>query len=110
MRADEHAAGLHSAQRPELGVGGLELGEHPPGAGHEDIAGVGDRDPASGALDEGQPDLILQSADLLRQRGLGDVLARRGAGEVQFLGQRDQVAELRQFHKPELIRAASLRL
>ena len=50
--ADRHAARLHAAQRLELGPGGVDLGEDPPGARDQDLAGVGDRDAAGGALDE----------------------------------------------------------
>ena len=45
------------------------------------------------------PDLLLEPADLLGQRRLGDVLALGGAGEVALVGERDEVPELSQIHK-----------
>ena len=46
-----------------------------------------------------RPDLLLEPADLLRERRLGDVLARRGPREVLLLSERDEVAQLSKFHK-----------
>ena len=60
---------------PELGVGRLELGQDPARADDQQLAGVGQRHPPRGALDERQAELVLEPADLLGQRGLGDVLA-----------------------------------
>ncbi len=66
------------------------------------VAGLGHLHPARRPVDQAQPELVLEPADLLRQRRLGDVLTRRRAREVTFLGQRDEVAELAQFHKQSL--------
>ena len=76
--------------------------EDPAGPGHQRAPGLGDRHAPGGPLDQGQPDLLLEPADLLGQRGLRDVLARGGAGEVLLVGQRDQVAQLAKFHKQSL--------
>ena len=95
-------AGVHPAQRLQLGARRLELGQHPARPDDEDLAGVGQRHVAGGALHQRQPDLVLEPADLLRQRGLGDVLALGRAREVQLLGERDQVAQLAQFHNVRL--------
>ena len=68
-----------------------------PGSARADdqrLAGLGQAHMARGALDQRHPDLVLELADLLRQRRLGDVLGRRRAREVQFLGQRNEVAQL----------------
>ena len=45
-----------------------------------------------------EPELVLERADLLAQRRLGDVQALGGAAEVQLLRDRDEVAKLAQFH------------
>ena len=66
------------------------------------LAGVGDRHLPRRPLDQRQADLVLEPADLLGERGLGDVLARRGAGEVALVGERDEVAELAKIHKHSL--------
>ncbi len=63
--ADGQAARLHPRERLQLGVGGVELGERPAGAGDEHLAGVGHRDAPGRALDERQADLGLEAADLL---------------------------------------------
>lgn len=47
------------------------------------------------------PELAFEVADLLRQRWSGDVEPLRGPGEMQFLGNRDEVAELPEFHAPD---------
>ena len=58
--------------------------------------------PPGGPLDQGEPDLLLEPADLLGERGLGDVLARRRPREVPLIGERDEVAQLPKFHKLSL--------
>ena len=102
QRADRQPAALDAGQRLQLGLRGVELGEDVARARDEQLAGAGERDPARRALDEREPDLGLQPADLLRQRGLGDVLARGGAREVALVGERHEVAQLAQFHTHSL--------
>ena len=97
--ADRHASRLHPAERLELRAGRVDLGEDPPRAGNEILAGVRDRDASRRPVDERQPDLLLEPADLLRQRRLGDVLPRCGPREVTLVGKRDQVSQLAKFHK-----------
>ncbi len=99
QRADRHPAGLDAAEALELGVGGLELGQDPPGASDEQLAGLGDRHLPSRPLDEREAGLLLEAADLLGERGLGNVLALGGAGEVALVSERNQVPQLPQFHK-----------
>jgi len=102
QRADRQAAALHARQRLQLGGRRVELGEDVAGARVEQLARAGERDLASGALHEREPDLGLQPLDLLRQRGLCDVLASRGSREVTLVGERHEVAQLAQFHMHSL--------
>jgi len=53
---------------------------------------------AAGTVDERGPEIGFELADLGADPGLADVYTFRGAGEVRFLGHRDQVLELSQFH------------
>ena len=101
-RPDHHVAGAHAGERLHLGVGRVHLGEDPARAGDQRLTGLGDRHPPRGALDQGEAELLLEPADLLRERGLGDVLASRRAGEVLFVGERDEIAQLAKLHKQSL--------
>ena len=95
-------AAAHAGQRLHLGVGRVHLGEDPARARHQRPPRLGHRHPPGGALDQRQANLLLEAADLLRESGLGDVLARRGAGEVLLVGQGHQVAQLAKLHKQSL--------
>ena len=101
-RADGHVARPDAGERLHLRVGGVDLGQDPAGSRDERLARLGDRDPAGRALDQGEPDLLLEPADLLRERRLGDVLARRRPREVLLFGERHEVAQLAKFHKQSL--------
>jgi len=101
-RADRHVTRPDAGQRLHLGVGGVDLGQDPAGAGDERPARLGDRDPPGGALHQREPDLLLEPADLLRQGGLGDVLARRRPREVLLVGERHEIAQLAKLHKLSL--------
>ncbi len=98
-RADRHVAGVHAAERLELLFGGFELCQDPAGADHQQLAGVGQRDPARGPLNERQAQFLLDAPDLLRDGRLGDVHAGGRAGEASLLGERDERSELAQVHK-----------
>ena len=91
--------GPDAGERLHLRAGGVDLGQDPASAGDKRPARLGDRDFARGPLDQGQAHLLLEPADLLRQRRLGDVLARRGPCEVLLVSERDEVAQLSKFHK-----------
>ena len=50
------------------------------------------------ALEQRRPDLVLEGADLATHRWLRDVQALRGAPDVPFLGDGDEVADLGEAH------------
>ncbi len=87
-------AGLDARQALHLGVRTLDLGQDPARPADELIPGIGHRHVACGALNERQAELLLEPANLLGQRRLGDVLALGGTREIAFLGQRDEIAKL----------------
>ena len=56
--------------------------------------GEGQPDRPAGALQQLGADPMLQTLDLTAERRLGHVEARGGAAEMQFLGDRDEAANL----------------
>ena len=62
----------------------------------------GELDAARAAVEELDPELLLESAHLLAYGGLRDVQPIGGAAEVQFLGDGDEVPQM-----PELNRGSS---
>lgn len=99
QRADRDVARLHAGEAVELSAGGVELRQR---ASDEPVAGLGHRHAPRRTLHERHPDLVLELADLLRQRRLGDVLAHGRAREMALVGDRDEVAQLSQFHAASL--------
>ncbi len=59
---------------------------------------VGERHRAPRAHEQLHAQLLLQRADLLAQRRLGDVQPQRRASEVQFLGDGHEVTQVAQLH------------
>ena len=92
--ADHHVPAAHPGERLHLGGRGVDLGQDPPRAGHQRPPCLGHRHPPRGPLDQGQTDLLLEPVDLLGERRLGDVRARRGSREMPLVGEGDEVAQL----------------
>ena len=92
--ADAQLAGL-AAFGPARRHGGL-LGQRQdaPGVVEEQSARLRQAHPALAALEQLRAQLRLQRLDLLAQRRLADVQALGGAGEVQFLGDGDEIAQV----------------
>jgi hypothetical protein len=65
---------------------------------HERPAGVGELDPITGAIEQGHANLGLQRLDLLCKGRLGHIEALGRAGEIQFLGDRQEVPQVTQLH------------
>ena len=61
-------------------------------------AGVGQGDRAFGAIEQPHSELALDVLYLLCQRGWADVEPFCRTREVQFFRQRDEVAEMAEFH------------
>ena len=95
----------HARQRPRLGPGRLDVGQDPLQEREQRAAVGGQRDPAlaRAAVEEDHPELVLEHADLARQRGLGQVQPLGGPGEALFLRHGQGVGELVQLHTSELI-------
>ena len=72
----------------------IERGNHLPGLVGEYPAGVGDGDGATRAHEELDAQLVLQLANRMGERGLGDVEPLGSPTEVQFLADRDEVAQM----------------
>jgi hypothetical protein len=80
---------LNATQRLHLGARRIDLGEYSPGPCHEELAGLGQGNPSRGALNKRESDLVFEATNLLRERGLSDVLTRGRAREVPLLGERE---------------------
>ena len=74
------------------------LGEHRPGAGRNELAGLGRQDRTGRAAQQLDPQLPLEPLDLVRERRLCDVELVRGVGEVAVADDRLEVAELPDVH------------
>jgi hypothetical protein len=93
----------HGAGAAARELGGRALGlRHPredrPGVGQKGLPGGGESDAAARALDERDPDLLLEAAHRLAHRRLDHAEARRRARERALLGHRDERAELPELH------------
>ncbi len=64
----------------------------------EDASGFGEADAAAEAVEELGAQVFLELQDLLGERGLRDVAALGGAGEVTGVGDGADVTELVDFH------------
>ncbi len=75
-----------------------DLLEHVPRDRQQRGPGRGERDVVGAAVEQLLPELVLEVLDPLAQRRGGHVQFPRGGGEVQLLGDRDEVAQVQQFH------------
>ena len=76
------------------GDGVVRLVEEATGQVDEEAARFGQLHAAAGAIQELDAELLLESPDLLAERGLGDVLSLGRPSEVQLLGDGEEVAQL----------------
>ena len=73
--------------------------EHALGLGAEGPAGLREHDAAADAGEQLDAELRLERADLLRERGLGEVELAGGPAERAVLGRGEEVGELLQSHR-----------
>ena len=80
--------------------GGLHVGQDPLHEGQQGgaVGREGDRPLAGAPVEEQHPELVLEQADLARQRGLGQVQAGGGLGEALLLGHGQGVGQLVELH------------
>ena len=64
-RPDRDVADVDATQRLQLAARRVELAEDPSRPPDEQLAGLGQRDPPGGPFDQADPNLFLQTADLL---------------------------------------------
>jgi hypothetical protein len=100
-------AGIHHAH-PQAGRGtsgplgrrrgSFDMGEDLTRIDQKDGAGRAQLDVVGRALHQNHTELPFQALQPLAQRGLDDVLASRGAAEMQLFGEGDEVAQLSKLH------------
>ena len=88
-------------------AGDIDGGEDRPRVAEEALAVRQEGDSPRGALEQGRAKLVLEAADLAAERWLRDVQAPSGAAEVLFLGDGDEVAQLREAHAARVVRAGA---
>ena len=94
---DDEVAAPRLAHAPR---GGGDAGKTLLEVAQPGLAGVGQRQPAAGFLDERRADLRLEQAHLLGHGGFGDVQVLRGLGEAEVLGDRFESAQRVEGGKP----------
>ena len=77
----------------------LGRGEDAPGVGQKDLARRVQRDPLWPPVEQLDPDFLFELLDLLAQRRLFHPQPHRGAGDVLFLGDRHEIAQMAKFHE-----------
>jgi len=91
---DAHRAAQGLVVRVQLGLGGLEVGEHPGDASVQHRRLVGQRDAASRANEQAHAERRLQPLDPLTDRVGGEPKAPSGRGEAASVGDGDEGAQL----------------
>ena len=98
---DSHAQDARGAATyfRDVDRGGVDVREDLRRPLDQQASGRGEVDAAGGALEEPGAQLRLELLDLLGQRGLRHVEALGGAAEVALLRDREEVAQVPQFHR-----------
>ena len=97
-RPDEQSTVEFSCGRHRLGDGTLGRVESGSGCGQEGRTGFGEFDSSAGSGEELDAEFVFERLDLMAERGLHDMRFRGRAGEVAFLGDGENIAQLLQFH------------
>jgi hypothetical protein len=103
QEADAHVAELAVSGAADGVDRALGLREDRARLAQQHRADLGQLDAAGTALEQRNPELRLERADLLRERLLRDVQSPRGAGEVALLRDGDEVAQLAQLRRHAVI-------
>jgi hypothetical protein len=77
----------------QLGGGGRQILERPPHVGQVGRAHAGQPEAACQALEQGMAEMLLEGADLVADRGRGQVEVERGLGKAQTAGARLEGAQ-----------------
>jgi hypothetical protein len=88
--------------RPRGVDGAIDGGEDAACVIEEDAPGRQQRHAARGAPEQRSPDLVLERTDLPAQRRLRHMQVLRGSTNVAFLGDGNEVADLREAHVPRV--------
>ncbi len=97
--ADRDPAAQQPAQRGDGVAGVLHGGERGAGVRQHRQPGLGGGDRARAAFDQGCAEFAFQLPQLRAHPGLRDVQRRGGRGDGPGVDDRDQVAQVSQFHK-----------
>jgi hypothetical protein len=87
-----------TADRPGRADRLVDLAQQAPGPVEQGLAGQGELDAVRGTAQQITADQPFQAADLAAQRGLRKIKAGGGPAEVQFVGHRDERAEMTQLY------------
>jgi hypothetical protein len=93
-------AGLPAGGDVDACACGVGVGEQRPGLGGDHRADGGQRAATRPTPHQLRAEFPFQGADLLAERGLREVQPAGGAGEVQLLGEHQEVAQPPQVHEP----------
>ena len=98
QRSDPDAPAQDAAKLVHLLACAVHLGQDPPRASSDRLAGLGRADATACALEQRGAQLLLEPDDLVRQRRLRDVELVRGAREVAVPGHRLDRSKLPKLH------------
>jgi len=96
--ADPDQPGLAAPRHADPGHGAIQVGQQAASAVQQFRAGFGELDGAPGPPEQLDLKHAFHPRDGLRQAGLGDVQAGRGAPEMQLLGDYGEVPQIAELH------------
>jgi hypothetical protein len=83
----------------EIAAGGFEFAKNGAGAREEGLADFGEAYGATEAIEQAGAEFVFELANLLGERGLGNVRLAGGAAEAAGIDDGAEVAELMKFHE-----------
>lgn len=100
QRADLQRPSLQADQLADRGPRLRQLVKHVIAVVQQRFARFGKDGPLADAVEQRRADFMLEQADLLAERGLGDAQFLGGAGKMQLPAQDHKIFQLFQFHEP----------